>query len=112
SRSSLPRGGDPRLLEQCVGLGRTPAERDERVERLAAAADAENALAKALGRRAIEHAGFLERGERVGCEDLGPLVAVIARRVAAAENVAESAWEAVVGRRLDDGDLVADLVEQ
>src|SRR5690606_27072894 len=83
-----------------------------RVERLAAAADAENALAKALGRRAIEHAGFLERGERVGCEDLGPLVAVIARRVAAAENVAESAWEAVVGRRLDDGDLVADLVEQ
>ena len=46
--------------------------------------------------RAVEHAGLLERRERVGREHLGPLVAVVAGRVAAAEDVAEPVREAVV----------------
>ena len=72
---------------------------------------AQHGAAEALGRGAVEDAGLLERRERVGREHLGPLVAVVARRVAAAEDVRERVREAVVGRRLDDRDLAPHLVE-
>src|SRR5262245_47511209 len=81
--------GDAGLLQQRVELWLTAAEIDERVERLAAAARREHRAPEALGRGSVEHAGFLERGERIGREHLGPLVAVVARRVAAAEDVTE-----------------------
>ena len=47
----------------------------------------------------IEHAVLLEQAVGVGGQHLGPLVAVVARRVAAGENVREAVRETVVGRR-------------
>src|SRR6185503_17375659 len=71
----------------------------------------EDRAAEALGRAAVEHAGFLERAERVCGEDLGPFVTVVARGVAAAEDVAERMRESIERGRLDHGDLAPHLAQ-
>ncbi len=57
------------------------------------------------GRR-VEYAGLLERGERIGRQHFGPLVAVVAGRIATAEDVRERMRQAVVIRVPEQRHLV------
>src|SRR6185312_586689 len=87
--------------EERIDLRLAPAEGAERLGRGAAAADGENLVAEARAGARIEHAlrvpgriaRFLERAERIRRQDLRPLVAVVARRIAACEDVAEAVRE-------------------
>ena len=54
---------------------------------------------------------FLERAERIGAQQLGPQIAVVAGRIAAGENVAEAVREALPCRRMQHGDLLAHLLQ-
>src|SRR5690349_25160931 len=86
------------MPEQCVNLGLAPAEGAERFRRGPAAANREHFVAKARAGIRVEHAvsvlagiaRFLKRAERVRREHFGPLVAVVARRIAAGADVAEA----------------------
>jgi hypothetical protein len=81
----------PLVPQQRVQLGSRPAKRLERFHGRPAAAGLQDRApvfstggqvwASPVGGR------FLERGERVGCEHLGPLVAVVARSVPAGKDV-------------------------
>ena len=87
------------------------AELDEGLERIAAAAAREDAVEEALRRGAVEDAALLEGREGVGRQHLGPLVAVVAGRVAAGEDVAEAVREAVPLRHRHHRHLGAHLGE-
>src|SRR3954465_4199386 len=63
------------------------------------APEAPPGLADCVG---LFEARFAEGRERVGAQHLGPLVAVIASRVASGEDVREAAEEAIFGERWDD----------
>src|SRR5690606_31918256 len=95
--------------QQRVRLRFTPAEFDEALERGARAADAEDRLPIRLAGGAVEHAGLLEARERVGRQHLRPQVAVVARAVAAGEDVGERMREALPRGRLQHRDLAPDL---
>ena len=81
-----------RPTEPHDGLGVAAAERDDRA--------------------LVLEAGLLEGGETVGGKDLGPLVRVVARRVAAREDVRERAEEAVLGQRREDRRALANLPQR
>src|SRR5690606_31806664 len=100
------------VAQQRLGGRRAPAELLEDLHRVTAAAEREHGVAEATSGRdqrlLVLETGLLERRERVGGEHLGPLVAVVARRVAAAEDVREAAQEAVLGQRRQHGGLLRD----
>src|SRR5882757_6481183 len=85
--------GHPLVPEQRIEGGLAPAESLERLHRWPAAAGLEDRLPVFSpgfdAGQAIFIRGFLEGRIRVGAQYLGPLVAVIARRVAAREDVTE-----------------------
>src|ERR1700712_2019728 len=78
------------LLEQRPDIGLPAAEIDESFQRIPAAAAGKDGIQKAMCGLAVEHAVLLECGERVGCEHLGPFVAVVAGCVATGEDVPEA----------------------
>src|SRR5262245_17562235 len=102
--SNLYSGFDHAAVAQPGVAFRSPtAEGLEGLQRGARAADRQHFACEAFAGLAVEHAaellaGFLEGGEGVGGQHLGPLVAVVAGRVAAREDVAEAVREAVPGR--------------
>src|SRR5258705_12591092 len=86
------------MPQERVDLRLAAAEGDERLERGAAAAGGEHLAAELRADLGGEDARLLERAGGVRREHLGPLVAVIARRVAAREDGRELVWKAgVVG---------------
>ncbi len=105
------------LVAQQGVQGRCPApEGLEGLHGWAAAADFQDGLAVARtgfrARQAVGAGGFLESGIGVGAQHFRPLVAVVAGRVAAREDMAERVRAAAEGRRLQHGDFLAYLVEQ
>ena len=107
----------PAVAQQRVDLGLAAAEGLEGFQRRAAAAHCQDLAPEALASLGVEQAalaraGLLEGGEGVGRQHLGPLVAVVARRVAAGEDVREAVREAVPGGRDHHRDFLAHLVEQ
>src|SRR5579862_4684236 len=90
--------GHSLMAQQCVDLWLSAAKGFERIHGAAAAAGFEDRLAVlasgldaglAVGARC-----FLERRVGVGAQHLGPLVAVVAGRIAAREDVAEGVGRA------------------
>src|SRR5690349_9354355 len=107
-----PRSLDEALLpEQRVHIRRPAAEVDEGVERLLRSALRQDGVEEALRDALVEHALFLEGREGIGAEHFGPLVAVVTRRVAASEDVAEVVWHAIELGQCEDGHLIAHLAE-
>src|SRR6185503_312785 len=96
------------------GAGLATAEGTEDLHRVAATAEGEDSVpeapAGACDGRGVAQAGILEGAERVGRQDLGPFVAVVAGGVAAREDVAEAAQEAVLGERGNDGGVSGDAL--
>src|SRR5258706_174980 len=86
------------MAQKGVDLGLAAAEGDEGFERRAAAPGGQHLAAEALAGGRVEHAVLLERAVGVGRKHLGPLVAVVARRIGAGEDVGELVREAVVLR--------------
>ncbi|KAF1858236.1 hypothetical protein Lal_00014736 [Lupinus albus] len=116
-RGAVGQQDELRARRQRVDLRFAAAEGLERVERRARAAHGQDLAVEALARlveqrSAARFDGFLERRIRVRRQHLGPLVAVIAGRVAAREDVAERMLEAVERRRDQDGELVAHVVDE
>mmetsp|Transcript_27760 Transcript_27760/g.65566 ORF Transcript_27760/g.65566 Transcript_27760/m.65566 type:complete len:616 (+) Transcript_27760:208-2055(+) len=95
--------GEAIVLEQRLGRGVAAAEGAEHLGGMLAAAQGEHGVAEAAADGAhlllVVEADLLEGGEGVGRQDLGPLVRVVARRVAASEDVPERAEEAVLLQR-------------
>src|SRR2546425_352973 len=81
----------PAFAQQRLRVGIAAAEGAIGLGRVAAVAGGVDEFAQALCRRGVEDvAGLFERVESVGVEDLGPEIAVIARRVTVAgEDVLE-----------------------
>src|SRR5688572_15376601 len=94
--SELGGGRHSIMAQKGVDLGLSAAEGDERLERGAASPAREHLVTEAGAGLRIEHPGLDERLVRIGGEYLGPLVAVVARRVSAREDVLELVREAVV----------------
>jgi hypothetical protein len=99
------------VAQEGIHLRFAAAEGLEGFERRAAAADGEDLVPEALAGLGVEHAALgaaalLEGGEGVGGQHLGPLVAVVAGRVAAGEDVAEAVGEAVPFGRGEHGDFL------
>jgi len=86
------------LREQRLEPRLASPEFDEQFHRGAAAALREDGVAKAPGDVGIGQPFFLERAEGVGRQHFGPLVAVVARRIAAREDVRKAVRKAVPGR--------------
>ena len=91
------------MADQRLGRRLAPAERLEHLRGRRAAAAREDRVAEPLAELAdrglVLEAGLLERAEGVRRQHLGPLVRVVAARVAAGEDVREGAQEAVVVAR-------------
>mmetsp|Transcript_9111 Transcript_9111/g.21826 ORF Transcript_9111/g.21826 Transcript_9111/m.21826 type:complete len:794 (-) Transcript_9111:2-2383(-) len=87
-------GDEPLDLQHGLGLGLPPAELDEQIQWVGPTALRQHGvpvLPPQRHHRPCVVARVLERGESVGGEDLGPLVAVVPRGVSALEDVAEGA---------------------
>src|SRR6056297_3789317 len=97
--------------QQGPRLGRAAAERDEGLERIDAAADLEDALAETPAGLRVHDPAFLEQAEGVRGKHLGPLVAVVPGRVAAAENMRKAVREAVEPGVGHDRDLATHRLE-
>mmetsp|Transcript_13824 Transcript_13824/g.44458 ORF Transcript_13824/g.44458 Transcript_13824/m.44458 type:complete len:835 (-) Transcript_13824:40-2544(-) len=111
-----PQGsGEVRVAQERVRGGRAAAEELEDRRRGQRPTEPHDGLGVAAAERddraLVLEAGLLEGGEAVGGEDLGPLVRVVARRVAAREDVRERAEEAVLGQRREDRRALANLLE-
>ena len=82
----------PGVAQQRLGARLAAAEGAEHLQRMAAAAERQHRVAEAAAgrgdRRGVVEPGLLEGREGVGGQHLGPLVAVVAGRVAAREDVA------------------------
>src|SRR6266498_131185 len=106
-------GGDHTIVpQQRVDSRFAAAKRLERFERRTAAADGEDLVAEARTGPGVEHALLLEQAVGVGREHFGPLVAVVAGRVATGEDMREIVQEAVVSGRDRNGDLRPDFLQQ
>src|SRR5262245_40901193 len=94
-RGPAPRSADPcstahaAVPQQSLHPGLAAAKRDERFQRWPAPAHAEDLIPEALPGAGIEHTVLLEQAVRIRREDFRPLVAVVARRVAAGEDMRE-----------------------
>ena len=97
--SASIRGSRPRKATKDSSAGRLPPT-------------AEDLAPEARADLGVEHALLLEQAVGVGRQHLGPLVAVVAGRVAAGEDVREAVREAVVRRRDHHRHLAPDLLEQ
>src|SRR6185437_14363082 len=87
-------GGYAVLRQQRADVGAAAAELDEGLQGIPAAPAGKDGIQEPPGGGAIEHAALLERREGIRGEDLRPLVAVVAGRVAAGEDVSEAVREA------------------
>ena len=99
------------LFEQCAHVRPAAAELDEGLERVAAAAAAQDRVEEALRRGVVEHPAFLEGRESVRRQHLRPLVTVVTGSVAAGEDVSEAVREAVPLGHRHDGDFGAHLAQ-
>src|SRR5947208_12955357 len=99
------------MPEKGVELGWPAPEGDERFERGPAAAPRQDLVAETGARVRRQDAGLLEEAVRVGRQDFRPLVAVVAGRVAAREDVAECVHESVVVRFWYNRDFPTNGVE-
>src|SRR5580698_536543 len=70
-------GRNPILSEQCRHFGLTAPKLNERFERIAAAAARQDAVEKSSRSGPVEGTVLDEGAERVGCQHLGPFVAVV-----------------------------------
>src|SRR5690606_39092099 len=106
------------MAQQGIEARVATTERAERLDGWAAAADGEDLGQEAPSRLRdrllglVCARGFLEGRIGVGRQDFRPLVAVVAGRIPASEDVREAVLEPVPGRGLEDGDFLADRVEQ
>src|SRR6188508_1316144 len=98
-------GRQPELAQEWFDLGSAAAELDEGLHGVAAPAALEDRLQEASCGADVVNAVLLECAEGIGGENLGPLVAVVARRIAAGEHVLEAVRKAVEGRRGHDRDF-------
>ncbi len=102
---------DTIVPEQGIDGRFTPTKGDVEFHGIAGATLFQDMLAEGAASRGIEDALFLEQGKGIGGQDLGPFVAVVARRVTAGKDVGKAMGEAVEGRRFEGGDLITDLVQ-
>src|SRR4051812_30899539 len=77
------------MAQKGIDLGLAAAEGDEGFEGGAAAAGSQDLAPEARARAGIQHAVLLEGAVGIGRKHLRPLVAVVARRVAAREDMGE-----------------------
>src|SRR5690554_7278181 len=103
---------DAAVAQQGLDAGLAAAEGAEQLRGIPGAALLEDLSAEAPARLRVEDTRFLEGAPGIGGEHLGPLVAVVARRIAAGEDMAEAVLEAVEGGAGHHRDGVAHLVEQ
>ncbi len=95
---------DAIALEEGVDGGLLTAEALIEGHGVLGAALGEDAVAEAAGRGTVEDAVVLEYAEGVGLEHFGPLIAVVAGRIAARHDVGELYGHTGVGElRHDDG---------
>ena len=110
------RSSEVRVAQERVRGGRAAAEELEDRRRGQRPTEPHDGLGVAAAERddraLVLEAGLLKGGEAVGGEDLGPLVRVVARRVAAREDVRERAEEAVLGQRREDRRALANLPQR
>ncbi len=99
------------MPQQGVHRRRTATEGQVEVHGLRGAALLQDVLPEAGPGGRVEDTALLEEREGIRRQDLGPLVAVIARPVAAGKDVGKAMGEAVEGRGLHHRHPVADLVE-
>src|ERR1041384_5206661 len=111
SGRAIVRSSNAVLLEQGAHVGAPSAKLHEGIERVTAATAYQDRVEESIGGGVIEHAGFLERRERIGGEHLGPFVAVIAGGIAAREDVSEAVREAIPVRYGHDRDFASHFVE-
>lgn len=104
--------GHAAVAQQGVDFRTAAAEGDEVFHRIAAGAASEDFPSEACAGLGIEHARLLKGGERVGGEDFGPLVAVVACGIAAGKDVGEALREAVVVGREAHGNLSAHVLQK
>src|SRR6266581_1816363 len=100
------------MPQQGVDLWRPAPKGYERFQRRPASAPRQDLVPKPGAGLRREHALLLEQAVGVSREDLRPLVAVIAGRVATREDVAERIRRAVVVRARHDSHFAADRPEQ
>ncbi|KAG1321151.1 hypothetical protein G6F63_013922 [Rhizopus arrhizus] len=100
------------MAQQRVDLRRAATEGLEVLRSRTAAAARQDFIAEARTGFSQCLRCFLERGVGIGAEHLGPLVAVVTRRVATGENVAELVREAVPDRRMVHRHVRTHAIEQ
>ena len=88
-------------LEEGIDFGVAAHEVAEEDGRMFGAAFAEDFVAEGFSRGLVEDALFLELGKDIGIKHLGPLVAIVARRIASGKDMGEGS--AGVGAR-DSGE--------
>lgn len=98
--------------QEGIELRLSAAEGNEILDGIAARAALENFREEPPARLRVENAFLFESAEAVGREHFRPFVAVVARGVAARENVREALREAVPLWRKHHGDLFAHGVEK
>ena len=84
------------MTQQSVDSGRSSSKGDKGFHGRAGAADSQHFIEPFFTGLGIQNAGFLKKGESVTAENLGPRVALVARRVTTREHVAKRVGEAVV----------------
>ncbi len=100
------------MAQQGIHLGLATTEGAEQLHGLPGAALLQDVLQEGVAGLRIEDPLLLEAGEGIGGEHLGPLVAVVARRIAPCEDVGEAVLEAVERRRRHHRHLAAHLAQQ
>src|SRR5512146_2120847 len=91
------------------------AKRNKRFESRTTSAHSEDFITEAcagIGIDQIASSVFFEHAICISRQHLRPFVTVIASRIASAKNVGEAVREAIPCWRHDNGDLVADLIQQ
>src|SRR5690606_38980833 len=96
----------PRRAQQGADVGIAAAVVAEQPRGGAGAAPRQDRVEKLPPRVGVEHAALTEALEDIAAEHLGPLVAVVAGRIAAGEDVAEAVLKAVALRHRIKGNLL------
>src|SRR5450755_1847244 len=100
------------MPQQGINLWCPAAKGNKRLQRGPASPPGEHLVAKARAHHGRQDALLLEQAVGVSRKDLGPQVAVVARGIAAGENVAESMRTAVLHRLRNHRDFASYLLQQ
>src|SRR6185312_4595915 len=101
----------PMTSQQGLGFRLAAAKGDEALQRRPARANCQHLAAEALAAVAVDDVVLGKGGKRVGAEQFGPQVAVVAGCITAGKDVAEALREALPSWRVQHRDLVAHCLQ-